>query len=43
MWMMLITIAVFTLVMIVGFSLIFPQERQGDSNFPPYMTDLILF
>ena len=34
--------AVFTLVVIVDLFLIFPQEKRGDSIFPPYMAELFL-
>ena len=34
--------AVFTLVVIVDLFLLFPQEKRGDSIFPPYMAELFL-
>ena len=35
-------IAVFALVMIVGWSSLFLLEKRGDSTFPPYMADVFL-
>ena len=41
-WVMFTIIAVFTPVVIVDLFLLFPQEKSGDSIFPPYMAELFL-